>query len=132
MAAFDGLSVNQVLISAMRVGSTNHRIIANNIANADTPHFNPTQLDFQTTLQRVLSGQEGVALRTTHPRHMARTSYRPDFERLAYLSKNDYNKVDLDEQLTKLSGNASDFSTYSRLLGRGFQRTRNMLNDLRQ
>lgn len=132
MAAFDGMSVNQVLRSALRVKSLNHRILANNIANADTPNFNPTRLDFQTTLERALSGQEGVALRTTHPRHLERTSYRPDFERLAYLSKNDYNKVDLDEQLTELSQNTSDFTTYSRILGRGYQRTRDMLSALRQ
>lgn len=131
MAAFENVGMTQLLSGAMQVASLNHRLIANNIANADTPNFDPARLDFQATLQRTLNGQEGVALRTAHRRHIDATVHRPDFERLASLSKNDYNKVDMDEQMAALSENSSNFNVYARLLGRNFQRSRNMINDLR-
>lgn len=131
MPDFGNVGVTPLLMNAMRVASLNHRLIANNIANADTPNFDPARLDFQATLQRTLNGQEGVALRTTHRRHLGKTVPRPDFEALALLSKNDYNKVDLDEQMAALSENTSNFNVYARLLGRNFQRTRTMISDLR-
>lgn len=131
MKAFSGVDTTTLLVKAMDTATLKHRILANNIANADTPGFNPTRLNFQETLRRSLEGRGGFALRTDHPRHFDFTEYRPDFERIAFLSKNDYNKVDLDEQMASLSENTGQYNTYARLLSRRFQAARSMLNDLR-
>ena len=130
MAAFAGVDTSRVLIEAMKTAELSHRYIANNIANVDTPHYNATEVDFQKTLRDALQGRGGFALRTDRPRHLSFTQHRPQFEGLAFLSKNDYNKVYLDDQMAKLSQNSGRYMTYARLLTKRFERTKRMLNDL--
>lgn len=130
MTPFAGVDTSTLLAQAMKVREQNHRFLANNIANVDTPHYNPVELDFQKTLHSLVEGRGGVALRTTRPRHFDHETQRLDFERLAFLSKNDYNKVDLDDQMTKLSQNTGEYTTYARLLSKRFEMTKSMLQSL--
>lgn len=130
MSAFAGIDTSNLLVQAMKVREQNHRFLANNIANVDTPHYNPVELDFQKTLRSLVEGRGGAALRTTRPRHFDHETHRLNFERLAFLSKNDYNKVDLDDQMTKLSQNTGEYTTYARLLSKKFEMTTNMLQSL--
>ena len=130
MIAFAGMDTGRVLTEAMKVAETKHRFIANNIANADTPNYSPVELNFDKTLNDALEGRGGLALRTVRPRHLDYRTERPYFERLAFLSKNDYNKVDLDDQMAKLGENTSRYTTYARLLRKRFEQTKNMLNAL--
>ncbi|HNR30106.1 MAG TPA: flagellar basal body rod protein FlgB [Candidatus Hydrogenedentes bacterium] len=131
MQVFAGVSADRMLIEGLKVSATNHRILANNIANADTPRFAPTELDFQATLRRALEGRDHVDLRTTQVRHLEYRSHRPKFEGLAFLSKNDYNAVDLDDQLAKLAENRGRYVTYSALLTKQYRSYRTMLDNLR-
>ncbi|HIJ66271.1 MAG TPA: flagellar basal body rod protein FlgB [Candidatus Hydrogenedentes bacterium] len=131
MLPFAGVPAVQLLQEAMRVVELNQRLIANNIANVDTPHYNPVRLDFQATLRNALEGMDRVSLRKTMRRHFDVTLDRPEFEGLAFLSKNDYNKVDLDEEMVRLSKNTERYTIYSSLLAKHFQRVKNMLNNIR-
>ena len=131
LQTFAGISSERVLTQALNVAATNHRILANNIANVDTPHFSPTELDFQATLRRELEGRSHVDLRTTRARHIDYRSERPEFERLVFLSKNDYNGVDLDDQMAKLSENRSRYTTYAALLTKRYRSYKSMLDSLR-
>lgn len=130
MAAFAGIDATRVLVEGMRTAELSHRYIAQNIANADTPNYVPTEMNFQKTLRAALEGRGGFALRTGRPRHLEFTQHKPQFERLAFLSKNDYNKVDLDDQMAKLSENTSRYTTYARLTAKRFEMVKNMLNAL--
>ncbi len=130
MTAFVGMTVEQVLHKAVTATEANHRFIANNIANVDTPGYNPVTLDFQKTLREELYGRGGLSLRRSRPRHMTFASRRLQFEDQVSLSKNDFNKVNLDEEIVKLSENTSRNATYSLLLGRRFEETLNMLRTL--
>lgn len=131
MEPFGGIEVTRVLHNAMRVAATNHRIIANNVANADTPNYNAVRMDFQATLRAALEGRDRVSLRKTQARHLDSVRYLAEFDNLAISSKNDYNKVDLEEEMARLSANTSDYTTYGSLLVKYFQQTKNMLNTLR-
>jgi flagellar basal-body rod protein FlgB len=128
---FEGIDTSGLLVAAMKVTQDNHRIIANNIANVDTPSFNPTELDFQKALRLALDGSGRVSLRKTQPQHFEQIVNRPEFEGLAFLSKNDYNKVDLDDQMAKLSENTGRYTTYASLLIKQFEEVKNMLTGLR-
>ena len=130
MTRYAGVETSTLLVQAMKVREQNHRFLANNIANVDTPHYNPVELDFEKTLRSMVEGRGGLALRTTRPQHFDHESHRVNFERLAFLSKNDYNKVDLDDQMTKLSQNTGEYTTYARLLGKKFEMTKSMLQSL--
>lgn len=122
--------LESMLTSAMRVAETNHRIIANNIANADTPHFTPTQLDFQRTLKAEMAQGGHMDLRTSRPTHLDHSRLITKMDHKATLSKNDYNEVDLEEQLSALAENRGRYLMYSQLLTRQFRRTSDMLDVL--
>lgn len=131
MGSFSGVDASRLLVSALSVVQENQRLIANNIANADTPNFDPVEMDFQKTLQRAVEGQGRVQLRKTRPQHFDKLSGPSQFERLALLSKNDYNKVDLEHEMAKLSENTGRYTTYGSLLVKRFEEVKNMLQTLR-
>jgi len=122
--------VPSILQAGMKTAYLNQRLIANNIANADTPRFRPTELKFQETLLAQLQGRGMVSLRKNHPRHMAFSSFRPELLSESRTAKNDQNNVDLDDQLIKMSENASRFGMYTRLLSKRFAETVEMLRQL--
>ena len=131
MLPLAGVDTMELLQKAMRVAEFNQRLIANNIANVDTPGYNPARLDFKATLRSALEGTDRVSLRRTLGQHLGVTLYRPEFEGLAFLSKNDYNKVDLDEEMARLAANTERYTIYSSLLVKRFQAIRNLLNNIR-
>ncbi len=129
--SFAGVDTVRLLVEGMKVARRNHLVLSNNIANVDTPNFNPTELDFQATLRSALGEQGRISLRKTQPQHFERVVNRPQFEGLAILSKNDYNKVDLDDQMAKLSENTGRYTTYASLLIKQFDQVKSMLTSLR-
>ena len=131
MVPFAGVDTPQLLSSAMSVNREKHRILSSNIANVDTPHYNPLELDFQKTLKSFLDGRGRISLRKTQSAHIDKSTTRPVFDRLAFLSKNDYNKVDLEDQMAKMSDNTGQFLTYGSLLTKHFEQVKNMLTALR-
>lgn len=130
MTGGSGVDTMHLLSAGMKVSAMNHKFLANNIANADTPHYNPTELDFHKVLKAEVEGRGGLNLRKSHPRHLDGHAKPARFEGLAFLSKNDYNKVDLDDQLAKLAENRGRYIMYSRVLSKKFEMTKNMLNSL--
>lgn len=131
MATYGDIAIPELLRRGMAVAELNQKLIANNIANVDTPNYNPAELDFQSTLRRALDGRLRFSLRKTDSRHLEATRYRPILERVAPLSKNDYNKVDLDYEMVKLSDNTGKYTTYSALLRKHFEGITGMLSNLR-
>jgi flagellar basal-body rod protein FlgB len=131
MTPFGRVDTTQLLVEGMKVAQFNQRLIANNIANADTPNYNPARLDFQRTLQRAVEGVGTFQLRKSDPRHLDSVRIRPSMDRSVLLSKNDTNKVDLDEEMVRLSENTGRFTTYGDFLITRFQSIKSMLQDLR-
>lgn len=129
--AFAGIDAVQVLQQAMKVAQINHRLIANNIANVETPGYNAVELDFQRTLRNALEKQGRPGLRSGQTGFFESTEVRPEFKPLASTSKNDYNKVDADNELAKLSENTGNFTVYSALLAKRFSLVKDTLNALR-
>lgn len=131
MSSMSGVDTSRLLVDAMKVAQLNHTHLANNIANVDTPNYNPVSLDFQKTLQATLDGRGSLNLRRSHVRHIDFTKHHTRLDRLARISKNDFNKVDLDEQMTKLSENTGKYSTYAAILSKKFGMAKSMLQSLR-
>lgn len=131
MEPYAGVDTTRLLMAGMRVAQLNHRLIANNIANVDTPGYNPVTIDFQATLRDALDGRGSISLRKTRPQHIERNRLNPFLESLAYISKNDYNKVDIDQEIAKLSKNTGRYNVYGSLLVKRFQMVTNMLSAAR-
>ena len=131
MSSFQGVDSVRLLQEGMRVAALNHRFLAYNIANADTPGFNPVRLDFKATLRAAIEGQNSISLRKTHVQHLDGTRELVKFEPLAISSKNDYNKVDIEEEIANLSDARGKYVTYSALLTKQFSMVKSMLSQLR-
>jgi flagellar basal-body rod protein FlgB len=131
MSSYSGISTVQLLSTAMGVAQDNHRIIANNIANADTPGYTSVQMDFQGTLRSALGGRGGISLRNTRPQHLQRLLGSPETTKFSSTSKNDGNKVDLEMEIAALSKNTGNYSVYASILTKQFQMAKNMLTNTR-
>jgi len=131
VSAYAGVDTSRLLITGMKVAQENHRLIANNVANVDTPNYTPIEMDFQAALRASLGGKGRTQLRRTRPQHFDKLASRPQFKRLAFLSRNDYNKVNLDDQMAKLAENTGRYVTYGSLLVKQFEQVKAMLQQLR-
>jgi flagellar basal-body rod protein FlgB len=88
----------------MDVLSARQRLVASNIANADTPGYHTRDLDFQSELQKLTGG------------------IPQEVEVAGLKTKNDGNNVSLDREARLLAENALRFSIASNLM-RGQIRT---------
>ena len=131
MPQFGGVDTVRLLTTAMRVSSDEQKLIANNLANVDTPNYNPAHLDFQATLRQAIEGRDRFSLRRTHSRHLVGSRQSPTLEGLVFSSKNDYNKVDMDQEIANLSKNTGRYTLYGSLLVKQFQMMRSVLQNER-
>jgi flagellar basal-body rod protein FlgB len=91
--------VSQNLEQYMTLLSTRQKVVASNIANADTPGYRTQDIDFQSALRSASSG------------------IQPSTTEVAGLRvKNDGNNVSLDRESRLLSENAMRFNIASNLL----------------
>lgn len=131
MQPYPGVDKVTLLTTAMRVAQDNHRIIANNIANVDTPRYNPVELDFKQTLRNALGGRGRISLRRTRSRHIEARRAHAALESVVILSKNDYNKVDVDKEIANLSKNTGRYNVYGSLLVKHFQTLKSVITNAR-
>jgi flagellar basal-body rod protein FlgB len=78
--------------------STRQRLVASNIANADTPGYKTQDIDFESELQAALGGTPAAR------------------EVSGLVTKNDGNNVNLDREARLLSENALRFNIAANLL----------------
>jgi flagellar basal-body rod protein FlgB len=98
-------SLSGQLDQYMTLLSTRQKLVASNIANADTPGYKTQDIDFEAELQRALA----------NPRQTGHLS--PVVTDVPGLRvKNDANNVDLDREARLLAENALRFSVASNLL----------------
>ena len=97
-----------ILQRSMDVSVLRHDVIANNIANADTPNFKASYIDFESALKSAIdSVRPSARLETalTDPRHISsrrtidyRTVMPRKFLDWQTTVKNNGNNVDIEEQ----------------------------------
>ena len=97
-------SLTNSLEQYMNVVSLRQKLVASNIANADTPGYKTQDLDFQSSFQAALDGG---------------TPNSSEVEGLN--TKNDGNNVDLDREARLLAENALRFSVASNLMHSSLQ-----------
>lgn len=132
ITGIEKIKADTMLISAMKVAEINHRYIANNIANVDTPGYTQRELDFQKSLNAVLQGRGGIVLRTSHPRHIQVEREGAVIEKKNNVLKNDLNSVDIDEQIARLTENTGKITVYTALMAKRFSQLATIINDLKR
>jgi flagellar basal-body rod protein FlgB len=97
--------LSQRLDQYMTLVSVRQKLVASNVANADTPGFKTQDIDFESELQNAA----GSASRVAGPAPMVHTVS-------GLRVKNDGNNVDLDREARLLAENTLRFSVASNLL----------------
>jgi flagellar basal-body rod protein FlgB len=120
-----------ILHRNMDVALLRREVIANNIANADTPNFKRTEVNFESELKRALESEkvEYMPGFKTHEKHMP--FYRPvDYRSvkprrvLDYLStsQNNGNNVDIEQEMMGAMHNQLNYNLMVDSLTNTFRR----------
>lgn len=113
---------NILLNKAMDTASLRNDVIANNIANVDTPKFKRTEVVFEENIKKLLAGSNDTdsgKLNVTNERHIQIKSgnegksiedFQPEIRVLKELSyRNDENNVDIDTEMAKFTKNKINY-----------------------
>ncbi len=107
---------------ALLLRSKRAEVLANNLANADTPGFQARDLDFKAILSGVTEAPESQSLVTTHNNHIAFENSDPTADmmyRLPLHASVDGNTVDAQIEKAEFVQNAMSFqASYTFLNGK--------------
>lgn len=97
-----------IMSRALDASSLRQRAISNNIANVDTPNYQPTQVSFENMLQQEINGT--FTGNRTNEKHIAIGSSSniptPELINENIVMGNNGNGVDLDHEMTEMSKNS--------------------------
>ena len=109
---------------ALSLRSERQRLIASNIANADTPGYVARDLNFAQALSQATgAGQTGTTLAASQPGHIAAgsTSAGASFSTLLYATPSqtnlDRNTVDMDRERASFADNTVKYEATLRFIG---------------
>lgn len=109
MGILAATTVDMVIGKSLDAASLSVRVIANNIANVNTPRFKRSEVDFDSQLQSALAFVPSK-MTLTHPRHigdqprMNLSEIRPEvILRSDTALRNDKNNVDVELEMGKLA-----------------------------
>jgi flagellar basal-body rod protein FlgB len=115
------------LETSLKYSSIKHELIAQNIANADTPNYKGKRISFQKVLD------DSVARMQTHvtdPRHFElRHERHPSIgiDNLQIRYRHDGNSVDIDKEMADLAANQIYFHALSDRLNGKFQSLKDII-----
>ena len=126
--AINDLPILSALRTKMQWHQERQRVLAENISNANTPNFKPSDLvapKFDNKGANVDGGMGSLAMMRTSSTHLAVSgggqSFQGDGGKSGFLTKPAGNAVNLEDQMLKVSANQMDYaaatSLYSRSLG---------------
>ena len=96
----------------MNLLSARQKLVASNIANADTPNYKTKDIDFESELQNQLGNTQPSVTEVT-----------------GLKAKNDGNNVDMDRESRLLAENALRFAVASNLIRSELQTIKSALED---
>ncbi|GGC78366.1 flagellar basal body rod protein FlgB [Marinobacter halophilus] len=98
-------------------------VLANNLANADTPGFKARDIDFQAMMQQAQESVSGMSMNRTHHGHMDTSSPGSNGEllyRTPHQPSIDGNTVDAQEEQSRFMRNAMDYQASFQFLSSKF------------
>jgi len=98
-------------------------VIANNVANADTPGYQAKRLEFEDSLRQAVSGgDENLTMTRTHPNHMGvggdLSAVRGEVREVAQGGRVDGNTVNTQQELERLGETRLIYRVVSELAAR--------------
>ena len=109
-----GMDASSNLLEKMlNVSTTKHKVIANNIANVNTPGYKRMEVSFEDQLSRAIQDAPVSKLVNLQPKIVV----SKDKEGSGSI-RNDGNNVNIDSEITSLVRNTLSYNIYTQLLGK--------------
>lgn len=108
---------NKLEASALR-----QKVIANNLANVDTPGFKKSYVEFEDVLRQA-QNKDKISLLRTDTRHIDQSFINIQEVKARVVTdnstslRNDGNNVDIDQEMTELAKNGLDYQAIALILG---------------
>jgi flagellar basal-body rod protein FlgB len=121
------------LTKSLNLRSIQHKALASNIANMDTPNYKAVELDVAEKMNKNKGSGPGLNLARTHGGHLPFRSHRTDRLKLkavppsAYSLRGDGNTVDIDRTMGKLAENTLMYRATAQLISRKFKGLKNVI-----
>lgn len=132
----DPLAVLQKSLDAL---SVQNQVIANNMANIDTPNFKRSVVSFQDKLRAALNINEPSPLWRTHPNHfpifqnLSLEDFKPDVRTVSEtIGRNDGNNVDLEMESATLAQSNLLYNSLADVTSRYMANLRHSISEGRQ
>lgn len=126
------MNTNYLLEKSLDVESTRRKVISNNIANVDVPHFKRSEVNFESELKRAIRQREDASNRL--PAILTDEKHIPFFvERdlktvqprinLDYTTiyRNDGNNVDIEKEMVDASKNMMRYNAFVTSLNHNYK-----------
>lgn len=116
-----------VLARSLDLRSIQHKALASNIANMDTPNYKAVELDVTEKMNKNKGSVPGIELVRTHADHIQLRRNRADNVKLtavtapAYSLRGDGNTVDIDRTMGKLAENSLLYDAAAQLISQKFK-----------
>ena len=122
-----------ILEKSLNLRSIQHKALASNIANMDTPNYKAVELDVTEKMNKNKGSVRSTALVRTHATHLPFRGDRADKVKLkavtppAYSLRGDGNTVDIDRTMGRLAENTLLYNATAQLIARKFKGLRNVI-----
>jgi flagellar basal-body rod protein FlgB len=131
----NGLFCNTIslLERSLNLRSLQHRVLASNIANMDTPNYKAMELAVAEEMNRNHDSGSGIQLVQTRPGHLPLKHNPADHLNLKvakppeFSLRGDGNTVDLDRTMGKLAENTLLYKTAAQILSQKFSGLKNAI-----
>ncbi len=124
----------KLMTKALDAAALRNSVIANNLANVDTPRFKRSAVNFEDELAKALNGSGGITGIRTHARHIpigprSATEVSPRVEVQNDVSmRNDGNNVDIDREMAALAKNTILYNALVQQVSGEFQKLKSVIS----
>lgn len=124
--------------SYLDVLNLNHKVIANNIANVDAPHYKARAVTFQEALRKQLELEDSqtISIHSTHAKHI--DSREVDMKAVPFKIQQNHsttynhnqNNVDIDMEMASMAKNQMAYTMAAEWVGGYYTKQKKILKDL--
>lgn len=117
-------SIN-LLGKMLDVSAIKHKVIANNIANINTPGYKKMEVSFAEQLEKVIKDTSANKYDTFQPKVVVSK------EGTNETARNDGNNVDMDKEVSSLMKNTLSYNIYTQLLAKKMELVKSAIENSR-
>lgn len=117
-------SVN-LLEKMLDVSATKHKVIANNIANINTPGYKKMEVSFAEQLEKIIKDTSANKFDVFQPKIVVSK------EDTNVATRNDGNNVDMDKEVSALMKNTLSYNVYTQLLAKKMELVKSAIENSR-